>query len=95
MAVTTGELNAAAAPSLNPSMMSDTSGGSSAAKLPSGTRQSSESKISEKMKEHFDHLPSEERRCKHCNAKPFSAATWTTNLKYHLTIVDFRDPNHW
>ena len=52
------EPNEAAASSLNPSVMSDTSGGSSAAKLPSGSRQNSKSKISEKVKEHFDHLPS-------------------------------------
>ena len=43
------ELNEAAAPSLNPSVMSDTSGGSSAAKLPPGSRLNSKSKISEKV----------------------------------------------
>ena len=58
------ELSEAAAPSLNPSMMSDSSGGSSAAKLPPGSCQNSKSKISEKVKEHFDHLPSGQRKCK-------------------------------
>ena len=89
------ELNEAAAPSLSPSMLSNASRGFSAAKLLPGSRQNSKSKILEKLKERFDHSPSGRQKFKHCNAKLFSAATLTTNLKYHLTIVDFRDPNHW
>ena len=57
------ELNEAAAPSPNPSIMSDTSGCSSAAKVPPAPRQNSKSKISERVKEHFTDLPTGQRKC--------------------------------
>ena len=54
------ELNETAALNINPSMMSDTSAllPSSFLKLLPGSRQYSKSKVSENVKEHFDHLPS-------------------------------------
>ena len=58
-----------AAPSPSASNMSDISGSASNAATTVESQSNKKSKISEKVKEHFEQLPSGKRQCKHCKAK--------------------------
>ena len=58
-----------AAPSPSASNMSDMSGSVSNATTTVESQSNKKSRISEKVKEHFEQLPSGKRQCKHCKAK--------------------------
>ena len=58
-----------AALSPSASNMSDISGSASNATTTVESQSNKKSKISEKVKEHFEQLPSGKRQCKHCKAK--------------------------
>ena len=58
-----------AAPSPSASNMSDISGSASNAATTVESQSNKKSKISEKVKEHFEQLASRKRQCKHCKVK--------------------------